>query len=70
LRARAFYELAQRLPVSLSAYIDASLPVTDRRTPAISDRRRSPRGGRRSWDRYISKLSLDETSGSRPADES
>jgi DNA-binding NtrC family response regulator len=69
-RARAFYELAERLRVSLSAYVDASLPVTDRRTPAISDRRQTPRGGRRKWDRHISKFPLDERSGSRSADES
>jgi DNA-binding NtrC family response regulator len=69
LRARAFYEVAQRLPVSLSAYIDATLPAMDRRAPAVSDRRLSPRGGRRKWDRHISKDSLDETSGSRAADE-
>jgi DNA-binding NtrC family response regulator len=69
LRARAFYEIAQRLPVSLSAYIDASLPMTDRRTPAIADRRLRPRGGRRKWDRHISRFSLDETARAPSVDE-
>ena len=61
LRARAFYEIAQRLSVSLPAYIDASLPVTDRRAPATGDRRLRPRGGRREWDRHVSQLVFDDT---------
>ena len=70
LRARAFYEIARRLPISLPAYIDASLPAADRRSPVIADRRLRPRGGRRRWDRHVSRLSLDQTSVSRPAEES
>jgi DNA-binding NtrC family response regulator len=61
-RARAFYEIAQRLSVALPAYIDASLPVSDRRAPAVADRRGRPRGGRRQWDRHVSQLVFDETS--------
>jgi len=68
LRARAFYEIAQRLSVSLPAYIDASLPVTDRRAPAVADRRGRPRGGRRQWDRHVSQLVFDETSEPPPTD--
>jgi DNA-binding NtrC family response regulator len=50
-RACAFYELAHRLPVALPRYIDATLPAEDRRDPSVFDRRKSPRGGRRLWDR-------------------
>jgi DNA-binding NtrC family response regulator len=61
LRARAFYEIAQRLSVSLPAYIGASLPEIDRRAPGIADRRLRPRGGRRQWDRHVSQLVFEET---------
>jgi DNA-binding NtrC family response regulator len=50
-RAGAFFELAPRLLVTLPAYIAAPLPTTDRRAPAVFDRRMLPRGGRRLWDR-------------------
>jgi DNA-binding NtrC family response regulator len=55
-RACAFYELAHRLPIVLPRYIDAALPAEDRRDPSIFDRRTSPRGGRRLWDRRQSSM--------------
>ena len=55
-RACAFYELAHRLPIALPRYIDATLPAEDRRDPSIFDRRTSPRGGRRLWDRRQSSM--------------
>jgi hypothetical protein len=50
-RARAFFEVASRLLVTLPAYLAMRLPPADRRTPAGIDRRMMPRGGRRLWDR-------------------
>jgi DNA-binding NtrC family response regulator len=50
--AGAFYDLAQRLTVTLPAYIGAPLPDADRRQPASYDRRSSRRGGRRRWDSH------------------
>lgn len=52
-RAGAFYEIADRLPVTLSAYLNGELPDADRRDPALPDRRSPFRGGRRSWDRQL-----------------
>jgi len=52
-RAGAFYEVADRLPVTLPAYLVGTLPSTDRRDPAVPDRRSPFRGGRRSWDRQL-----------------
>jgi DNA-binding NtrC family response regulator len=51
-RAGAFYEVAERLPITLPTYISAALPPADRRTSTSFDRRTFPRGGRRRWDRY------------------
>jgi DNA-binding NtrC family response regulator len=48
-RAGAFYELAERLPTTLPAYVQALLPPADRRDP-INDRRIGFRGGRRLAD--------------------
>ncbi len=53
-RAGAFYETAECLPVTLAAYLSGALPDADRRDPNVPDRRTSPRGGRRCWDRYVS----------------
>src|SRR5204863_9099611 len=39
LRAGAFYEGTDRLPVTLTAYLSGELPPTDRRDPAKPDRR-------------------------------
>ncbi len=50
--AGAFYDLAQRLLVTLPAYVDAPLPEADRRHPGSYDRRSSRRGGRRRWDSH------------------
>jgi hypothetical protein len=50
-RAGAFYEVADRLPVTLIAYLSGDLPPLDRRDPAIPDRRTPFRGGRRIWAR-------------------
>ena len=52
-RAGAFYEVTDRLPVTLTAY----LPATCRRSiagiRATPDRRTPFRGGRRIWDRQL-----------------
>jgi DNA-binding NtrC family response regulator len=52
-RAGAFFEVANRLLITLPSYIAASLPPSDRRVPTRFDRRAEPRGGRRLWDRHI-----------------
>jgi DNA-binding NtrC family response regulator len=49
-QAGAFYEVAPYLPVTLPAYLHASLPVRDRRDPGGTERRRLFRGGRRRLD--------------------
>jgi DNA-binding NtrC family response regulator len=51
--AGAFFELAAHMPVALASYIEAALPVVDRRAPRLGDRRGSPRGGRRAWDQHV-----------------
>ena len=48
--AGAFYELRERLPYVIPAYLEAALPSVDRRDAALKDRRHSFRGGRRSSD--------------------
>jgi len=52
-RAGAFYEVTDRLPVTLAAYLGSPLPPSDRRDPATPDRRTPFRGGRRIWDRQL-----------------
>jgi DNA-binding NtrC family response regulator len=52
-RAGAFYEVTDRLPVTLTAYLAGNLPPADRRDPATPDRRTPFRGGRRIWDRQL-----------------
>jgi hypothetical protein len=52
-RAGAFYEVSDRLPVTLAAYLGSPLPSSDRRDPATPDRRTPFRGGRRIWDRQL-----------------
>jgi DNA-binding NtrC family response regulator len=52
-RAGAFYEVTDRLPVTLVAYLSGDLPAADRRDPATPDRRMPFRGGRRIWDRQL-----------------
>jgi hypothetical protein len=49
-RAGAFYESQSRLPFSLRSYLQASLPLLDRRNPVAPDRRVGYRGGRRASD--------------------
>ena len=49
-RAGAFFELHSRLEFALPAFINADLPVLDRRNPVIPDRRSTYRGGRRASD--------------------
>ena len=56
-RAGAFYEVADRLPVTLPAYLAGNLPSVDRRDPAVPDRRVPFRGGRRIWDRRLLTVS-------------
>jgi hypothetical protein len=46
----AFVESPQRLLFSLRAYLNAALPLRDRRDPVCVDRRSIPRGGRRAAD--------------------
>lgn len=48
--AGAFYERSMRLSRSLAGYVHGDLPTHDRRDVAVIDRRRFPRGGRRSCD--------------------
>ncbi len=50
--AGAFYDLSERLLVTLPSYINAPLPEADRRQPGMYDRRTSRRGGRRRWDSH------------------
>ena len=52
-RAGAFYEVVDRLPVTLPAYLAGNLPPADRRDPSVPDRRTPFRGGRRIWDRQL-----------------
>ncbi len=54
-RCGAFYETAECLPVTLSAYLRGTLPESDRRNPALTDRREYFRGGRRCWDEHINR---------------
>jgi DNA-binding NtrC family response regulator len=55
-RAGAFYETAECLPVTLAAYLTGTLPLTDRRSATVPDRRTTVRGGRRCWDRHVAGL--------------
>ena len=48
--AGAFYERSTQLPLTLLAYVNATLPGHDRRDPTVLDRRRAHRGGRRCTD--------------------
>jgi PleD family two-component response regulator len=48
--AGAFYERPVRLARALSGYVNGVLPTHDRRSASYVDRRRLPRGGRRSAD--------------------
>ena len=66
-RAGAFHECARKLPVTLPAYVGASLPAADRRSPTVPDRRLWPRGGRRRWDSHlVGQTASEEKSGSTP----
>jgi hypothetical protein len=49
-RAGAFFETRNRLEFALPSFLDAELPVLDRRNPGVPDRRSSYRGGRRASD--------------------
>lgn len=49
-RLGAFYETQSHLEFALQAYVDAKLPVLDRRDAWRSDRRTGYRGGRRASD--------------------
>lgn len=49
-RAGAFFETPTRLVFALPAYLQARLPVNDRRNPHATDRRTLFRGGRRASD--------------------
>jgi len=49
-RLGAFYELQSRLQFALPAYVQARLPVLDRRDPMRGERRTRYRGGRRAAD--------------------
>jgi DNA-binding NarL/FixJ family response regulator len=55
-RSGAFYDIAECLPVTLSAYLRGTLPSTDRRNAALTDRRGSFRGGRRCWDEHMRQV--------------
>ena len=62
-RAGAFFEVANRLLITLPSYIAAPLPPEDRRVPPRFDRRAEPRGGRRLWDRHILAASTSSILG-------
>jgi hypothetical protein len=49
-RRGAFYEPAMRLPSALPSYLNAALPMRDRRDVTTFDRRAISRGGRRAAD--------------------
>jgi DNA-binding NtrC family response regulator len=49
-RLGAFYEAQSRLQFALAAYVQATLPVLDRRDPMRRERRMRYRGGRRASD--------------------
>ena len=49
-RMGAFYEAQPRLQFALPAYLQAQLPLLDRREPMWADRRATYRGGRRASD--------------------
>ena len=49
-RLGAFYEAQSRLQFALPAYVQAQLPVLDRRDPLRRERRMRYRGGRRASD--------------------
>jgi CheY-like chemotaxis protein len=69
-RACAFFEPAHKIAVTLPAYVGASLPAADRRTPTLADRRQLPRGGRRVWDRHSVGLAMHQRrAGSTPAEQ-
>ena len=53
--AGAFYETRDCLLVTLTAYLSGTLPVRDRRTPGVFERRTTFRGGRQCWDHYIGR---------------
>jgi DNA-binding NtrC family response regulator len=54
--AGAFYELRESIRYVMPAYLEATLPSTDRRDAALKDRRHAFRGGRRSSD--VSSLAM------------
>jgi len=56
--AGAFYERSKRLRHAVTGYVRATLPPQDRRRPAVTDRRKNLRGGRRCTDR-VDRLSTD-----------
>jgi hypothetical protein len=49
-RAGAFFEAGSRVEFALPAFVNADLPVLDRRNPVTPDRRSTYRGGRRASD--------------------
>jgi len=59
----AFYERAQRLPLTLPSYVNATLPRHDRREPIMLDRRETFRGGRRCADPPSNVWLLDPLNG-------
>ena len=52
-RSGAFYEIAERLPITLRHLMFSPLPAFDRRNAEAPDRRLSVRGGRRAWDLHV-----------------
>jgi ActR/RegA family two-component response regulator len=49
-RAGAFYEPREALVHAITVYLQSALPDEDRRNPAVRDRRKDMRSGRRAWD--------------------
>lgn len=51
--AGAFYDIRERLVVTVNAYVRGILPLRDRRERFLEDRRTMFRGGRRCWDHHL-----------------
>jgi len=57
-RAGAFYVPLEQLPFVLPAFLTLRVPPTDRRDPAVGDRRKAFRSGRRTTDRANSSAAV------------
>lgn len=67
--AGAFYDICERLAVTVNAYLRGTLPPRDRRESFSEDRRTLFRGGRRCWDHHLAAQAppLETCRGRRPS---